>query len=90
MATKPSADELATRITQFIQEHFTIATALDSTKPKATSDPPRIESKQDVAALIDHTLLKEDATEEGIDRLCEEARRYGFAVSYLPQLYIYT
>lgn len=31
-----------------------------------------------VAALIDHTLLKPDATREQILQLCEEARRHGF------------
>ena len=34
--------------------------------------------KPDVAALIDHTLLKSDATEEEIRRLCREAKEYGF------------
>jgi deoxyribose-phosphate aldolase len=33
----------------------------------------------DVAALIDHTLLKADATQEEIDTLCREAREYRFA-----------
>lgn len=33
----------------------------------------------DLAHVIDHTLLKPDATAEDIDRLCEEASRYGFA-----------
>jgi deoxyribose-phosphate aldolase len=33
----------------------------------------------DLAQLIDHTLLKPDATAEQIDRLCAEARQYGFA-----------
>ncbi len=32
-----------------------------------------------VAALIDHTLLKPDATRDQIDRLCDEAVRFGFA-----------
>lgn len=31
-----------------------------------------------VAALIDHTLLKPDATAAEIRRLCQEAREYGF------------
>ena len=31
-----------------------------------------------LAAVIDHTLLKPDATAEAIDRLCAEAREYGF------------
>ncbi|MFB0516135.1 MAG: deoxyribose-phosphate aldolase [Candidatus Neomarinimicrobiota bacterium] len=33
----------------------------------------------DLAAKIDHTLLKPDATEGDIRSLCGEARRYGFA-----------
>ena len=32
-----------------------------------------------IAALIDHTLLKPQATGADIRRLCQEARRYGFA-----------
>jgi deoxyribose-phosphate aldolase len=31
-----------------------------------------------IARLIDHTLLRPDATEEDIKKLCDEARRYGF------------
>lgn len=33
----------------------------------------------DLARLIDHTLLKPDATEAQIRQLCQEARQYGFA-----------
>lgn len=29
--------------------------------------------------MIDHTLLKPDATEEMIDKLCQEASTYNFA-----------
>lgn len=32
-----------------------------------------------VAALIDHTLLKPDATRDELRKVCEEARRFGFA-----------
>jgi len=32
-----------------------------------------------IAALIDHTLLKPEATEADVRRLCAEARQYGFA-----------
>jgi len=35
--------------------------------------------KPEVAALIDHTLLKPDATQDEIDHLCAEARKYKFA-----------
>jgi deoxyribose-phosphate aldolase len=34
--------------------------------------------KSDIAQLIDHTLLKPDATKGDIRRLCEEAVRFGF------------
>ncbi len=33
----------------------------------------------DIAQFIDHTLLKPDATEDDIRRLCEEAKKYHFA-----------
>jgi len=36
-------------------------------------------SATDWASLIDHTLLKPEATDEDIRRLCEEAARYRFA-----------
>lgn len=36
-------------------------------------------NKQDLARMIDHTLLKPDTTEEMIDKLCEEAKEYQFA-----------
>jgi deoxyribose-phosphate aldolase len=32
-----------------------------------------------VSSVIDHTLLKADATREQIEKLCAEARQYGFA-----------
>lgn len=34
---------------------------------------------QNIAVLIDHTLLKQDATKEQIEKLCEEAKTYTFA-----------
>ncbi len=35
-------------------------------------------TKEQLAKLIDHTLLKPDATKEAIRRLCEEAIKHGF------------
>jgi deoxyribose-phosphate aldolase len=32
-----------------------------------------------IASLIDHTLLKPEATEADVRKLCQEARKYGFA-----------
>ncbi|CAJ35971.1 deoxyribose-phosphate aldolase [Methanocella arvoryzae] len=34
---------------------------------------------RDIARLIDHTLLRPDATQEDIEKLCAEAVEYGFA-----------
>ncbi len=34
---------------------------------------------QNYAAMIDHTLLKADATRDQVTKLCEEAKQYGFA-----------
>lgn len=36
------------------------------------------EAQRRLAAMIDHTLLKPDATPEQVRRLCAEAREYGF------------
>jgi deoxyribose-phosphate aldolase len=35
--------------------------------------------RAEIAPLIDHTLLKPDATREEVARLCQEAREHGFA-----------
>jgi len=35
-------------------------------------------TKKRLAKLIDHTLLKPDATKDDITRLCKEAKKYGF------------
>jgi deoxyribose-phosphate aldolase len=37
------------------------------------------EVPRDLARFIDHTLLRPDATAADIDRLCDEAREFGFA-----------
>jgi deoxyribose-phosphate aldolase len=42
----------------------------------------------EVARLIDHTLLKPEATREDIARLCEEARRYNFASVCINPTYV--
>src|SRR6188508_532807 len=34
---------------------------------------------EELARVIDHTLLRPDATLEQIDQLCDEARRFSFA-----------
>lgn len=37
------------------------------------------QAPSDIASMIDHTLLKADATSDDVRKLCDEARRYHFA-----------
>lgn len=41
--------------------------------------PESIQSPRDLAPLVEHTLLREDAGEADVLRTCDEARRHGFA-----------
>ncbi|MBU1702475.1 MAG: deoxyribose-phosphate aldolase [Candidatus Eisenbacteria bacterium] len=43
---------------------------------------------QNIAPMIDHTILKPDATEDEILRLCEEARTYRFASVCVQPRYV--
>lgn len=45
---------------------------------------------REVARMIDHTLLKPDATPQEIKTLCEEARTYGFASVCINPCYVST
>ncbi len=47
---------------------------------------PRIDSA--IASLIDHTLLKPEATAADIQKLCTEARHYGFASVCVNPLWV--
>jgi deoxyribose-phosphate aldolase len=43
---------------------------------------------REFAKTVDHTLLKPDAKEEDVVRLCEEAARYHFAAVCVPPCYV--
>jgi len=47
-----------------------------------------LSENKDLAAKIDHTLLKPDATKEEIQRVCEEARKYDFATVCVNSAYV--
>jgi len=64
-----SADDIA-RITNRVKE---ILQQGGSAAPASNLLPP-----DKVAKLIDHTVLKPEATAEDIDKLCAEAAQYGF------------
>lgn len=39
-------------------------------------------------ALIDHTVLRPDATKADVLRLCQEAKQFGFLVIFIPPCYV--
>jgi deoxyribose-phosphate aldolase len=45
-------------------------------------------SWQNLAAVIDHTLLKPDATREQVENLCDEAIRYRFACAMVNPIWV--
>jgi deoxyribose-phosphate aldolase len=47
-----------------------------------------LESWQGLARIIDHTLLKPEATADQIARLCDEAREYGFGSVMVNPSYV--
>ena len=44
--------------------------------------------REGVPGLIDHTILRPDATRADVLRLCEEAKEHGFAVIFVPPCYV--
>jgi deoxyribose-phosphate aldolase len=45
-------------------------------------------SRWNLPALIDHTVLKPEATKQDVRRLCEEAKVHGFTVIFVPPCYV--
>lgn len=45
-------------------------------------------TSKDIAKMIDHTLLKPEATQEHIKKLCDEAKRFGFACVCINPIYV--
>ena len=74
------------------QEENTCSSSCQSCNPLTKYTPQQIKASADrvsfcnpneasssIAGMIDHTLLKANATQEEIGKLCEEARKYRFA-----------
>lgn len=45
------------------------------------------QSEWNLPALIDHTILRPEATRAEVLRLCEEAKKHGFMVIFIPPCY---
>lgn len=52
--------------------------------------PDKLRTSADIAPYIDHTLLKPDATVEEVLKLCDEAKKHGFATVCLNSVNIAT
>jgi deoxyribose-phosphate aldolase len=59
--------------------HEKIQEVVDAGAVRLTSTLGNVDMGKDIAKLIDHTLLKADATQDQIAQLCYEARKFGFA-----------
>lgn len=72
-------DELIVRITEDLTPRVQKVLPQPATQgPRGERWDPAV-AVSDLARVIDHTLLKADATEDQVRRLCAEARAYGFA-----------
>ena len=74
------------RCTQSCAEGLCVQTCFDRVGKVVSAGAQRVSTglgveppERQIAALIDHTLLKPDATPDQIAQLCYEARKYGFA-----------
>lgn len=81
--TQPAGDDNGT-CTDCIGECVTkcqdkIQQVVDAGASRVTSTLGNVDIGADIAKLIDHTLLKPDATQDQIAQLCYEARKFGFA-----------
>jgi deoxyribose-phosphate aldolase len=67
----------------FQADRGVITTCIKETKMPTSS----IEATS-LAAMIDHTLLKPDATRAEVERICQEALKYGFATVCVNPAYV--
>jgi deoxyribose-phosphate aldolase len=61
---------------------------MSSTTIVSVSEGLKASDWHSVAAVIDHTLLKPEATAEQVVRLCDEALRFGFATAFVNPCYV--
>lgn len=75
-------DQLVRKATDELMEELKERTGATPACPPAETGVDKLQASrasQEIACLIDHTLLKPDATCEQIIKLCEEAKEYNFA-----------
>jgi deoxyribose-phosphate aldolase len=62
-----------------VRKPWSVRAAQDVGMARISAMPVGGEVPADIAGMIDHTLLKADATRADVKKLCEEARKYKFA-----------
>jgi deoxyribose-phosphate aldolase len=89
-ATVGSAPECSPSCGQ-CTHHDSCATSLSVRTGLSTRvTPDQLRTSADIAPFIDHTLLKPDATVDEVLKLCDEAKKYGFATVCLNSVNIGT
>jgi deoxyribose-phosphate aldolase len=62
-----------------VRRPWTVRAAQDAGLARVAAPPGTGGAAADIAGMIDHTLLKPEATRDDVRKLCEEARKYRFA-----------
>jgi deoxyribose-phosphate aldolase len=62
-----------------VRRPWSVRAAQDAGAGRIAAAPVGGEVPTDLAAMIDHTLLKADATRDDVKKLCDEAKKYRFA-----------
>jgi len=70
------------------QCHDKIREVVDAGASRLTTTLGNAQVGPEIAGMIDHTLLKPDATQEQIAQLCYEARKYNFAAVCVNPTYV--
>jgi deoxyribose-phosphate aldolase len=62
-----------------VRKPWSVRAVADAGASRIAALPVGGEVPADIAGMIDHTLLKAEATRDDVKKLCEEARKYKFA-----------
>ena len=71
-------NELINKITREVMAKLKSELNLKSSSSARSGSMIMLNAPADAASIIDHTLLKPEATQDQFDKLCEEAVRYNF------------
>jgi deoxyribose-phosphate aldolase len=70
------------------REHLTAKIAAILAEPIVVPPVTTVPSAAEIASMIDHTVLKADATEAQVTQLCQEARTFAFGAVCVNAAYV--